>query len=145
MKRTSTCPAFRGRSWIGLWISSTEYVLSLRSTSLPVTKQTPQALSAIPTTDHVYRQCLHKLQAICDHHMTLPSSHNISGDLARVGDYPISVDGGTADVWEGTHGGRKVCIKCPRVSEMDLQAVTQVRVWYRHALPASTQAYLWAP
>jgi len=64
--------------------------------------------------------------------MTLPSSHNVSGDLARVGDYPISVDGGTADVWEGTHDGRKVCIKCPRVSEADLQAVTQVRLCCPH-------------
>jgi len=69
--------------------------------------------------------------------MTLPSSHNISGDLARIGDYPISVDGGTADVWEGAHNGRKVCIKCPRVSEADLQAVTQVRLRYRHAFFAS--------
>jgi len=96
--------------------------------SRPVTKRTLQALNAVPTADDVFRQCLHKLQAICRHHMTIPSSHNVSGDLVRVGDYPISVDGGTADVWEGTYEGRKVCIKCPRVSEEDLQAVTQVRV-----------------
>ena len=87
-----------------------------------------QALCATPTTDDVFRQCLHKLQVVCGHRMTLPSSHYISGDLARVGDYPISVDGGTSDVWKGTHNGRNVCIKCPRVSEEDLQAVTQVRV-----------------
>jgi len=97
----------------------------------PVTEQILQALDAIPTTDDVYRQCLHKLQTICGHHMIIPSSYNVSGDLARVGDYPISVEGGNADVWEGTHGGRKVCIKCPRVSEEDLQAVTQVRVQHR--------------
>ena len=60
--------------------------------------------------------------------MTLPSSHNVSGDLARVGGYPISIDGGTADVWEGTYRGRRVCIKCPRVCMEDLQAVTQVRI-----------------
>ena len=93
-----------------------------------------QVLDAIPTTDHVYRRCLHKLQAICGHHMTLPTSHNISGDLTRVGEHPISVEGGSADVWEGIHDGRKVCIKCPRVSEMDLQAITQVRVQrYQHS------------
>jgi len=74
--------------------------------------------------------------------MTLPSSHNVSGDLTKVGDYPISVDGGTADVWEGTHGGRTVCIKCPRVSEEDLQSVTRVRVQHRHAIFASTQGHL---
>jgi len=91
-----------------------------------VTEQIPQALNVVPTTDDVFRQCLHKLQAICGHHMTIPHSHNVSGDLARVGGYPISVDGGTADVWEGTYGGRKVCIKCPRVCMEDLRAVTQV-------------------
>ena len=98
------------------------------STFRPVTDQIPQALGVIPTTDDVSRQCLHKLQAICGDNMILPSSHNISGDLARVGDHPISVDGASADVWEGAHNGRKVCIKCPRVSEEDLQTVTQVRV-----------------
>ena len=94
----------------------------------PVMKQPPQALGAIPTTGDVYRQCLHKLQAICGNQMVLPSSHNLTGGVARVGDLPISVDGGTADVWEGTHGGRRVCIKCPRVCVEDLQAVTQVRI-----------------
>ena len=94
-----------------------------------------QALCAIPATDDVFRQCLHKLQAICGHRMIIPSSHNISGDLARVGDYPISVDGGTSDVWKGVHDGKNVCIKCPRVSEEDLQAITQVRV--RIGIPLS--------
>jgi len=98
----------------------------------PVTERIPQVLDAIPATDDVFRQCLHKLQTICGHHMTLPSSHNVSGDLARVGGYPISVDGGTADVWEGTHGGRKVCIKCPRVCMEDLRTVTQVRIQHWH-------------
>jgi len=120
-------------------------VRTLPSAFRQITKQTLQALGVIPSTDDVYRQCLHKLQAICGHHMVLPSSHNVSGYLARVGDYPLSVDGGTADVWEGTHGGRKVCIKCPRVSEEDLQAVTRVRFWYWRALFAWTQEYPWAP
>jgi len=109
-----------------------------------VTEQIPQALGVIPTTDDVFRQCLHKLHTICGHHMTLPSSHNVSGDLTKVGDYPISVDGGAADVWEGTHNGRRVCIKCPRVSGADLQAVTQVRVRFRHAFSRHSRI-LWAP
>ena len=111
----------------------------------PVTERILQALNAVPAADDVFRQCLHKLHTICGHHMTLPSSHNVSGDLARVGDYPISVDGGTADVWEGTYDGRKVCIKCPRVSEEDLRAVTQVRVRYRHPSFASAQECLSVP
>jgi len=120
-------------------------VRALPSVFLTVTEQILQALDTIPTTDDVYRQCLHKLQTICGHHMILPSSHNVSGDLARVGDYPISVDGGTSDVWEGTYGGRKVCIKCPRVSEEDLHAVTQVRIRYLCPFFASDQEYLWTP
>jgi len=106
-------------------------VCTLPSTFHPVTEWILQALDVIPTTDDIFRQCLHKLQAICGQYMILPSSHNVYGDLIRVGGYPFSVDGGTADVWEGTHNG-KVCIKCPRVSEADLQAVTQVRLLYRH-------------
>jgi len=105
-------------------------VRALPSAFRPVTEQIPQALNVIPTTDDVFRQCLHKLQAICGHHMTLPTSHNVSGNLTRIGGYPISIDGGTADVWEGTHGGRKVCIKCPRVCMEDLLAVTQVCIRY---------------
>ena len=120
-------------------------VRTLPSYPRPVTEQLLQALGAIPTTDDLYRQCLHKLQALCGHHMTLPSSHNISGDLARVGGYPISIDGGTADVWEGTHGGRKVCIKCPRVCMEDLQAVTQVRISYWHVPLVPTEENLRVP
>jgi len=102
-----------------------------------VTEQIPQALDAIRATDDVFRQCLHKLQAICGRNMTIPSSHNLSGDLARVGNYPISTDGGTSDVWEGTHGGKKVCIKCPRIYTEDLQRITQVRLqrWHIPLLP----------
>jgi len=116
---------------LALLVDFLDQVRAFPSAFRPVTDHILQALDAIPTNDDVYRQCLHKLQTICGDHITLPSSHNISGDLAKVGDYPISVDGGTADVWEGTHGGRKVCIKCPRVSVQDLQTVTQVRIHYR--------------
>ena len=98
----------------------------------------------MPTTDDVFRRCLHKLQAICDRHATLPSSYNLSGDLTRVGSFPISVDGGTSDVWRGTYYGRRVCIKCPRASEEDFQAVRQVRIRKRHPSFASTQEHLWA-
>ena len=118
-------------------------VRALPSSFRPVTEQFLQAIDAIPTTDDLFRQCLHKLQALCGHHMTLPSSHNISSDLARVGDYPISTDGGTADVWEGTHGGRIVCIKCPRVCVEDLQATTQVCILCQHILVVSTEGNLW--
>jgi len=107
----------------------------------PVTKQTPQALSAIPTTDDVSRQCLYKLQAICGYHMALPSSYTVSGEITRVGDRPIAL-GGFADVWEGTHGDRKVCVKSFRVSLNDDQTLKKVRIWHRHVIFVSTQEQL---
>jgi len=107
-----------------------------------VTDQILQALGTISATDDVYRQCLHKLQAICGQHMILPSSHDISGDLVKVGDHPISLEGGTADVWEGTHGGRKVCIKSPRATVEDLEAVTRVCIQYLHNLFVSAEENL---
>jgi len=88
-------------------------------------KQIIQALSAITTTDDVSRKCLRKLQAICGDNTTLPSSYTISGDLARVGDEPAAF-GGFADVWEGTHSGKKVCIKALRVTLSDDPTLTKV-------------------
>ena len=90
------------------------------------TKQTPQALGAIPTTDDVARECLDKLQAICAHHTTLPSSHIVSSGITRMGDHPIAL-GGIADAWEGTYRGEKVSIKSLRVSTGNFQAIKKVR------------------
>ena len=101
-------------------------VRPLSSPLRPVVKQPPQTLSAIPTTDDVFRQCLRKLRAICGCHTTLPSSHVVSGDLAKLGDHPIAY-GGFADVWGGTLGGRQVCVKVLRVSLNDDQSLTKVR------------------
>jgi len=91
-----------------------------------VAKQTLQALGAIVTTDEVSRQCLRKLQTLCGDNTTLPSSYTVFGDLARVGDEPVAF-GGFADVWEGTHCGKKVCIKVLRVTLNDDPALTKVR------------------
>lgn len=104
-------------------------VCSLFSALRSITKQTLQALSVIPTTDDVSLQCLNKLQAICGHHMILPSSYTISGEIARVGNRPIAL-GGFADVWEGTYGGKKVCVKWLRVSLNDDKALDKVRIWH---------------
>jgi len=92
-----------------------------------VTKWTLQTLSTIPATDDVFRRCLRKLQAVCGHRMTLPSSYTISGDLVRVGNRPVAF-GGSADVWEGIHGGRKVCVKALRFYLNGDQALTKVRI-----------------
>jgi len=91
----------------------------------PVVNQTQQALCTIPTFDDIFRQCLRKLRAICGYHKTLPSSHMISGDLARTGDNPIAF-GGFTDVWQGSHGGRRVCVKALRISLSDDQSLVKV-------------------
>ena len=95
------------------------------SASLQLTEQASQALTIIPATDDVSRLCLHKLQVICSHHGTLPSSYNIAGGLTKVSDYPVA-SGGFADVWEGTHNSIKVCIKCPKITIKNRRGVEKV-------------------
>jgi len=105
------------------------------------TKHTLQALSVIPATDDVSLQCLHKLQAICGHHMILPSSYTVSGEIARIGDRPVAL-GGFADVWEGTHSGKQVCVKLLRVSLNDGETLNKVRMQSR-LFVGPTEKQLW--
>ena len=94
------------------------------------TKQILQVLGAVTRTDDVARECLNKLQAICGHHATLPSSYIVSGPaIARVGDHPITL-GGIADVWEGTYRGEKVSIKTLRVCMKNHKAIKKVCILY---------------
>jgi len=104
-------------------------VRSVPSAFHQFTKQTPQALGVIPTTDDVARECLDKLQAICGHHAILPSSYIVSDQIVRVDDGPISL-GAVADVWEGTCRGKKVSIKSLRIRTENYQTIKQVRSWY---------------
>ena len=92
-------------------------------------KWTPQALNAISVNDDISRQCLHRLQAICGHHATLPLSYIVSGEVTRVGDGPIAL-GAIADTWEGTYRGKKVSIKSLKVLLNDDQTLKEVRVQY---------------
>jgi len=86
-------------------------VRTLPSTSCPVAKRVLQGLNAVSVNDDISRHCLHKLQAICGHHVTLPSSYIISGGISRMGDDPI-IPGSIVDAWEGTYRGKKVSVKC---------------------------------
>ena len=119
-------------------------VRSLLSPFQPVTKQYPQALAVIPPAEDVSRRCLRKLQAICGDNMTLPSSYTISGDLARVGDGPVAY-GGFADVWEGVHCRRKVCIKVLRVTLSHGHTLTKVRTDPGIPCFEFTDERLWVP
>ena len=96
------------------------------SDSYPNVNKTSKALSSIPPSDDIFRQCLRKLRALCSSHATLPTSHIIGGDLVRLGDSAIAW-GGFADVWQGEHNGKKVCIKAPRVPLNDTAGRRQVR------------------
>lgn len=118
-------------------------VRALSSAFRAIPKRIPQALNTIPTSDDVFRQCLRKLRAICGCHTTLPSSHTVSGDLKKLGDQPVAC-GGFADVWEGSLGGSRVCIKVLRVSLNDGQCLTKVRIRHRHIFFSSAEGRMWA-
>ena len=65
--------------------------------------------------------------------LSLPSAYHSLGpeDLKLVGKHPMAA-GGSADIWEGTHEGRKVVLKsyrCYRVS-FDVAQVIAVRYDY---------------
>ena len=105
----------------------------LPSASFQLTKKTLQALGIIPVTEDVSRRCLHKLQAICSDSGILPSSHIISGDLARVGDYAVDSTN-LSDVWKGTLKGVEVCIKLPRITIKDRQHIEKVSDRYWHTI-----------
>lgn len=72
------------------------------------------ALDVIPVTDVLFRRCLRTLRFICANHNVFPSSHIMREGLKKTGDNPVAF-GGFADVWEGTYGGEKVCVKALRI------------------------------
>jgi len=90
-----------------------------------VIKQALQTLNVLSTHDDVSRQCLHKLQAVCAHRETLPSSYIVSGNIARDGGHPITY-GGIADVWEGTYRHRRAYIKLLKAHLNGNQALKKV-------------------
>ena len=51
---------------------------------------------------------------MCDHRNVSPSSHIVPEGLEKTSEDPIAF-GGFADVWEGSYGGRKVCVKASRI------------------------------
>ena len=104
-------------------------VCTLLSAFRPATKQALQTLGATPSSDDIFIQCLHKLQAVCGHHAALPSSYFTFGEIVRTGDHPIVV-GGISDVWEGTYRNKTVSIEHLKIPLNDDRARKKVRVWY---------------
>ena len=110
-----------------------DQVRTLPSALCTVTKWVLQTFSDI-SADDVPRQCLRKLQAICSHHATPPSSCTVSADdLTRVGDHPTAL-GGITDVWEGTYRGKRVFIKALKVPLDNDQTIRKVCTRYGTSL-----------
>jgi hypothetical protein len=109
-------------------------VCALPSAFYPVTKRILQTINAISADGNLSQQCLQKLQTICAHRATLPSSYIISSKIARVGDHPIAL-GGVSDVWEGTYRGDRVSIKTLKVPLNDDQTFKKVCI--RCGMPLS--------
>lgn len=62
-----------------------------------------------------FGQILRRLQEICKSRMFVPSSHVLRVDLLNTDKSPFA-SGGFSDVFQGTYGGSKVCVKRLRVS-----------------------------
>ena len=105
----------------------------------PATKSASQALSAISANHKISRQCLRKLQAICDRNSTLPSSYVLSDEIATVGDGPIA-RGDNTELLEASCGGKKVSVKRPKATSDDDETHRKVRV--RHVRYGAS---LWHP
>ena len=86
-----------------------------------------QTLDTIPTNDVVVPECLEKLQAICAYRETLPSSHILSGGLARVGNRPIAANT-EVDLWEGTYRGKKVYIYSSEIPAGGRRNIMKARI-----------------
>ena len=120
-------PSLQGQELARL-VDFLDRVRALPSTFCPVVRRVLQSLSAVSVNGDISRHCLHKLQAICGHHVTLPSSYIIPSEIPRIGDDPI-IPGSIVDAWEGTYHGKKVSVKCLSVLLKDDQTIKRVRSW----------------
>lgn len=72
-------------------------------------------LNDLDPASPAFRQTLRKLQGICSSRTFLPSSHALPVDLLNIDKSPFA-SGGFSDVFQGTYGGLKVCVKRLRVA-----------------------------
>jgi len=73
-----------------------------------------QTLNALDPASSAFRKCLRELKNICGSKMILPTSYTVLSQLSHVNSQPVA-SGGSADVYEGTLGGSKVCVKRVRI------------------------------
>jgi hypothetical protein len=67
----------------------------------------------------------------------------MSGDPKRIGVDAVAY-GGFADVWQGDHTGKKVCIKVLRIALNDTGGLRKVRIRHRQIIPFITERRTWA-
>ena len=113
-------------SELALLVDFLDKVRAIPSVFHQFTKQTPQALSAIPITEDVAQKCIKKLQVMCGDHAILPSSYIVSSKITIVG----VVHGAIVDVWEGTYRDEKVSVKCLKICTEDYRTLKKVRIRY---------------
>ena len=86
-----------------------------------------QALDVLDPASSGFRKCLRELRNTCSTEMILPTSYTPSSSLLKIGHHPVA-SGGPGDVYEGTLGGSRVCVKRVRVYSKDgPEKATRVR------------------
>jgi hypothetical protein len=82
-----------------------------RHISLPHTPLNPvQALDDLDPSGAASRKCLRELKKICGTRAILPTSHTVSSGIIDTR-LDLFAGGGYGDVYTGTLGGSKVCVK----------------------------------
>jgi hypothetical protein len=101
--------------------------------ALPHSPHIPaQALDGLDSSGPAFRKCLRELRSICGTRAILPTLYTLSSHLLNIGPDPVAA-GGYGDIYEGTLGGSKVCVKRVRVyTSEDPKKAT--KVCYRNAL-----------
>jgi len=73
-----------------------------------------QVLNSLDPAIPAFRKRLRELRNICGSKMILPTSYMVSSNLLDISSRPVA-SGGSADVYEGTLNGSKVCVKRVRI------------------------------
>ncbi|KAF9789363.1 kinase-like protein [Thelephora terrestris] len=95
-----------------------------------------KALGDLDHTSPGHRRCMRELSHICGARRILPASHTLPSQDLTISPQPFA-SGGSGDVYEGTFGRSKVCIKRVRVYSKDgpekaIRALCKEAVMWKH-------------
>ena len=113
----NACRAFKTMTWYGL------LTISIRSvTKSPRLSHSllilAQALDSLDPPGTAFRKCLRELRSICSAGVILPTSYTPLSDFLSIDPDPFA-GGGYGDVYKGTLGDSRVCVKRMRVYTND--------------------------